>query len=85
MLGVRFSSSIARYASRILRASVMSVRSSSRIVFRTYCWVIVDAPSVPNPCVRFTTTARPRPEEVDALVLVEPLVLDGDDRVDQIG
>ena len=43
-----------------------------------YCWVIVEAPSLVAPVIRSMTTARAMPTRVDALVLVEALVLDGD-------
>ena len=67
-----------------LRASETSVRSSSRIVFRTYCCVIVEAPSVPNPWERLTTTARPRPWKSTPLWLKNRSSSVGYHAVDQV-
>ncbi len=48
------------YISRSLRFTVMSLISSDRMVLRTNCWVMVDAPSSAPPS-RLLTTARPTP------------------------
>ncbi len=47
-------------ASTISRSLRSTVRSWVRNAFLTYCWVMVEAPSVPLP-VTLETTARPIP------------------------
>jgi hypothetical protein len=56
----RLSTLRASAASRALR---LTVRSWVRYAFRTYCWVIVDAPWPPS-CATLAHSARstPRPE-----------------------
>ena len=81
----RFSSSLARYASRILRCA--EITGSSRrtsTVLRTYCMVIVEAPCAACPRHEVRKTGANDADRVHAAVLVEALVLDGDDAVDEV-
>ena len=48
------------YISRILRLKEMSRISSDRMVLRTNCWVMVEAPSS-SPPMRLFTSARATP------------------------
>ncbi len=74
-----------RYASTASRTFVLrSRRSVSLIVFLTSCWVIVEPPCSISPASRFSTSARRRAVPVDAVVLVEAPVLDGEHRVDEV-
>ena len=73
---------IARHASLIFRSKVCS---RPVYMLRTSCWVIVEPPSTTLPALEIGPERARDPDVVDAAVLVEALVLDGDGRLRQPG
>ena len=62
-----------------------SVRSGDRNRFLASCWVSVEPPCTMRPVMTLVSMARRQAERIDAEMRIEAAVLDGDDRLGNIG